>query len=108
MVSEPPDITRPASPAVPGGSTPSWLPAAAPVPTPAQDQPAQDQPAGAPPARDRLAAHLVWEGILLVLAAGLTAAALTSLHQVALTDVLHPVGYLGLIAAGLAHSRPRC
>lgn len=54
--------------------------------------------------RDRLAVHLVWEGILLIIAAALIGAALATTHGAHFGDVVRPAGYIGLIAAGLALS----
>ena len=84
------------------------------MPQPAMPQPAMPQPAmpGAPllmptasaPIRDRLAVHLIWEGVLLVIAGVLVGVALASTPEAHLADIIRPVGYIGLIAAGLALS----
>jgi ribose/xylose/arabinose/galactoside ABC-type transport system permease subunit len=62
----------------------------------------------APPAppgeRDRLAVHLVWEAILLVVTGALVAVMLVTEPSRALDNVLAQAGYIGLIASGLALS----
>ena len=54
--------------------------------------------------RDRLAVHLTWEGVLLVLTAVLLGVTLASTPEAHLADIVRPAGYLGLVAAGLALS----
>jgi ribose/xylose/arabinose/galactoside ABC-type transport system permease subunit len=60
--------------------------------------------ADSPARQDHLAAHLVWEAILFGIAILLVIVALASTHGVHFSDVFQPVGYLGIVAAGLALS----
>jgi ribose/xylose/arabinose/galactoside ABC-type transport system permease subunit len=53
---------------------------------------------------ERIAVHLIWEGVLLVLAAALVGATLASTPEAHFADLIRPAGFLGLIAAGLALS----
>ncbi len=63
------------------------------------------RPPTAPSAmQDRLAVHLIWEGVLLITAAVLVIAALATTPGAHFADVIRPVGYAGLIASGLALS----
>jgi ribose/xylose/arabinose/galactoside ABC-type transport system permease subunit len=57
-----------------------------------------------PTPQDRVAVHLIWEGILLVLAAAFVGVALASTDGAHLADIFRPVGCLALVAAGLALS----
>jgi ribose/xylose/arabinose/galactoside ABC-type transport system permease subunit len=57
-----------------------------------------------PTIRDLLAVNLVWEGILLVITVGLVVATLASAPVVHLDGIISPIGYSGLVAAGLALS----
>jgi ribose transport system permease protein len=59
---------------------------------------------GEPVPEDRPVINLVWEGVLVIIAAGLVFAAVSSAHGAPVSAVFGPVGYLGLIAAGLALS----
>jgi hypothetical protein len=80
------------------------------TPTPAPGP--QAAPPGPPPgslaasaaASDRLAVHLIWEGVLLVIGGVLVGLALASTPEAHLADVVRPAGYIGLVAAGLALS----
>jgi len=126
-VSQPADETRPGEPAdparVPPSGPPAQPPPVPPQPTypqqaypqqvnppsaympPAYAQPAQ--PPGPPPPptmRDLLAVNMVWEGILLVITVGLVIVTLTSAPVVHLDGIISPLGYSGLVAAGLALS----
>jgi ribose/xylose/arabinose/galactoside ABC-type transport system permease subunit len=53
---------------------------------------------------DRPAVHLIWEGILFIIAAVLAVTAISSVRGASVTAVFGPAGYIGLIAAGLALS----
>ncbi len=60
---------------------------------------------GAPsPARDHPLVSLIWDGVLLVITVAVVGAALAGTRQAHLADIIRPVGYLGLIAAGFALS----
>jgi ribose/xylose/arabinose/galactoside ABC-type transport system permease subunit len=61
-------------------------------------------PGMSPATPDRVAVHLIWEAVLLVLAAAFVGVALASTDGAHLVDILRPAGYLGLVAAGLALS----
>ena len=61
-------------------------------------------PATSPEAQDRLPVHLIWEGILLVLAVILVVAGLATASGAHLSEIIGPVGYIGFVAAGLALS----
>jgi ribose/xylose/arabinose/galactoside ABC-type transport system permease subunit len=65
---------------------------------------AEQTGAGEPGVRDRLAIHLVWEVLLLVLAVVFVRMALAATPEAHLADIFRPAGYLGLIAAGFALS----
>ncbi len=107
-MSEPPDETRSGDPVDPGETKPYRSPSQPRPQEPPQvayaGQPFAPAPAVATIPRDRLAVHLTWEGILLVLTAVVVGGALASTQQAHLDDILRPVGYSGLIAAGLALS----
>ncbi len=60
--------------------------------------------AGGTISADGLVVHLIWEGVLLVIAAVVTVAALASTRGATLTSVFDQVGYVGLVATGLAFS----
>ncbi|HET7018673.1 MAG TPA: hypothetical protein VFI65_32440 [Streptosporangiaceae bacterium] len=53
---------------------------------------------------DRPVVHLIWEGVLFVIAAVLAVGAIGSVRGASLTVVFGPAGYIGLIASGLALS----
>lgn len=79
------------------GQPPGWSPAP-PPPGPSVTR------ADAPAERDRLALHLIWEGVLaLVVVALMVGTAAATSHQ-NLTTALGRAGYLGLVATGLAFS----
>jgi ribose/xylose/arabinose/galactoside ABC-type transport system permease subunit len=59
---------------------------------------------GVPISADGLVVQLIWEGVLLVIAAVLVVVALASAHGAHLTAIFDPVAYTGLVAAGLAFS----
>ncbi len=103
---EPPDETRSGEPLDQGEMTARWSPAGPGAPG-TQFAPAGSPwaaPVTSPPVRDRLAVHLTWEGVLLVLTAVLLGVALASTPEARLADIVSPAGYLGLVAAGLALS----
>src|SRR6185437_13562117 len=114
----------PASRPIPSGSIPRAPIRQAPIPAPfiraapcprprpcgrrrprAQAQPVTPpRPPTAPATRDGLFVNLVWEGILLVVTVVLVGATLASTPGTHLDLIISPVGYSGLIAAGLALS----
>lgn len=74
-----------------------------PPPTPVQAAgPSDRSPAAG--GRDRLAVHLVWEGILAVVAIALAVTILSTEPSKAFSNVLAQAGYVGLVAVGLALS----
>ena len=97
-MSEPIGDARPGDPGDPEPVSPSLstaqLPAAAPP----------LMPPVSPVARDRLAVHLAWEGVLVIIAGVLVGVVLASTPGAHLADILRPAGYIGLVAAGLALS----
>lgn len=82
-------------PTAPGGTPPGARP---PGPPAAPSREASREPA------DRLAVHLVWEGVLLVVAIGLVAAILATTPARNFLSVLYQAGYVGLAASALAFS----
>jgi ribose/xylose/arabinose/galactoside ABC-type transport system permease subunit len=111
-VSEPPDETRPGEPVGPGDVTRPWSGARPQRYGPPQDSGSQaialgsarQSPAVSAAAQDRLAVHLIWEGVLLVIAGGLVGLVLASTSGAHVADILRPAGYIGLVATGLALS----
>jgi ribose/xylose/arabinose/galactoside ABC-type transport system permease subunit len=89
----------------PGYSVPQGgLPPSGPAPWGYGSPPAGPPPATPPAERDRLAVHLVWEGILVVVAVVLAVVILAGYPSRAYTNVLDQAAYIGLIATGLALS----
>lgn len=54
--------------------------------------------------RDRPLIHLIWEAVLFIVACVLVVAAIGSSRGAHLSVIFAPVGYVGLVAAGLALS----
>ena len=54
--------------------------------------------------RDHPFVSLIWDGVLLIITVAVVGAALATTHGAHLADIIRPVGYLGLIATGLALS----
>jgi ribose/xylose/arabinose/galactoside ABC-type transport system permease subunit len=61
---------------------------------------------GAEPAegRDRISVHLIWEGVLALLAVGLLIGTAAMTPSQNITSALNQAGYIGLVATGLAFS----
>ncbi|MDN3354275.1 hypothetical protein [Actinomadura sp. DC4] len=120
----PPGMAGPPGPANPaGGPPPPYRPQPAPAwayvqpgpPPPGQQPPgpqphpwaaaSQRPPAGETPAgRDRLAVHLIWEGVLAVIVVALLIGTAAFTPHQNLTVALDQAGYVGLVAVGLAFS----
>lgn len=108
-VSEPPEETRPNEPVGPRDVTRPWSRARPPRIEPSADWPSGAQahverPEVSPATQDRLAVHLIWEGVLLVVTAVFVGVALASTAGAQVADIVRPVGYIGLVAAGLGLS----
>lgn len=91
---QPPWSYQPQGPPPP--APPGWRPGGPPPAGPAQSPP--------PAERDRLAIHLIWEGVLAVIALALIIATLSMTPHQNLTVSLDRAGYIGLVAVGLAFS----
>src|SRR5215470_11636154 len=108
-MSEPPDKPPTGEPVAPTDVTRPWSGPGSQPSSPSQ-QPFGGQTASGGPTvaagasaasqvtRDRVAVHLVWEGILLVLTAALVVVALLTTNNAHFLDVIRPTGYAGLIA----------
>jgi ribose/xylose/arabinose/galactoside ABC-type transport system permease subunit len=60
--------------------------------------------AGTGSERDRISVHLIWEGVLALLAVGLLIGTATMSRSENITSALNQAGYIGLMATGLAFS----
>jgi ribose/xylose/arabinose/galactoside ABC-type transport system permease subunit len=100
-VSEPRDEARSGEPAGAGG--PAGQPST-PQSYPLPGRLFRRLLATSPAPQDSLAVHLVWEGILLVIAAVLVFAALATVPGATFAGIVQPIGAAGLIASGLALS----
>jgi ribose/xylose/arabinose/galactoside ABC-type transport system permease subunit len=109
------------APLPPGGPLPPPRPSGGPPPGPYQPQPAPPwgyaqpgppppwapapPPPSQPPAeRDRISVHLIWEGVLAVIAVALLIGTAAMTQHQNLTSALDQAGYVGLVATGLAFS----
>jgi ribose/xylose/arabinose/galactoside ABC-type transport system permease subunit len=106
-VTEPPREARSGEPAGPGGAATSpktYGPPHARSPGPHGPHVSPPSRAASPEPRDRPLVHLIWEGVLLVVAVALLAVISVTTPGRNLVNVLGQAGYVGLAATALAFS----